>query len=212
MKTLFEEISEELKLESGRTAFFYRRAYTRLVSKYLSDPTKILREERSDNSEEEESRDKNLLRNTPRAGHLMMFEYKPSSKNIKQFDRNPLVYMISASGDSFTGCNLHYIEPRRRQIVVENLMKGRLMLPLNSINKYSIKQVKSLFLDIAISEWNTVSNLPLEYVTSIENGKETEILISDVWRETNKTFRDMLRGTRIYKGYGKHDSDFRGEF
>lgn len=211
-KTLFEEIKEEVDMENrGNSPFFYRRAFKRLSEKYANQPGKFITEERLDNSDKEKNRDKNLIRKIPKPGHLMMFEYETKSKKLKYFDKTPLVYITAISGDTFEGCNLHYIEPKRRQLIVENLMEGRLMLPYNSLSKYSINQVQGLFLDIAFNEWITAINIPIENFVTIEEGQEKPILRNDVWKDTNRTFRKMLRGVRVYKGYGKNDPDFRGD-
>jgi hypothetical protein len=209
-KTLFEELNEEVNLEGkGKSPFFYRRAFARLSEKYKNDPQRIILDEQKDNGSKEET-DKNVLRRIPKVGHLMMFEYEASSKNLKYFDKNPLVYIISTSGNSFTGSNLHYIDPPKRQIITENLMDGRLNLPYSSVSKYNINQIKGLLLDVAFDEWITAINIPIESFVSIKEGIEKSILVTDVWKDTNKTFKKMLRGVRTYKGYGKNDLDFRG--
>lgn len=209
-KTLFEELNEEVNLEGkGKSPFFYRRAFARLSEKYKNDPQRIILDEQKDNGSKEKT-DKNVLRRIPKVGHLMMFEYEASSKNLKYFDKNPLVYIISTSGNSFTGSNLHYIDPPKRQIITENLMEGRLNLPYSSVSKYNINQIKGLLLDVAFDEWITAINIPIESFVSIKEGTEKSILVTDVWKDTNKTFKKMLRGVRTYKGYGKNDLDFRG--
>jgi hypothetical protein len=209
-KTLFEELNEEVNLEGkGKSPFFYRRAFARLSEKYKNDPQRLILDEQKDNGKEED-KDTNVLRRIPKVGHLMMFEYEASSKNLKYFDKNPLVYIISTSGNSFTGSNLHYIDPPKRQIITENLMGGRLNLPYSSVSKYNINQIKGLLLDVAFDEWITAINIPIESFVSIKEGKEKSILVTDVWKDTNKTFKKMLRGVRTYKGYGKNDLDFRG--
>jgi hypothetical protein len=210
-KTLFEEIKEELDLESGDSPFFYRRALRRLVQKYAQQPQRLIREERQDNTDLETEQDKNLLRTVPKVGHMFIFEYETVKKSSKYYDRFPLVYVISTSGNSFIGGNLHYIEPRRRMIVVNNLKEGRISIPYNCISKYNMSQVKSLYLDIAFNEWNSACLIPIENFVIYKDGKETSIRPIDVWTETNKTFRKMLRGNRQYRGYGKNDSDFKGD-
>lgn len=82
-------------------------------------------------------------------------------------------------------------------------------LPYNSISKYNISQVRGLFLDIAIEEWTTASTLPIEDFVEIRDGKPRSVNARDVWKKNNRSFRNMLRGARIYKGYGKNDKDFR---
>lgn len=210
-KTLFEELKEEVDMEEGRSPFFYRRAFKRLTRKYLSNPKKMILDERADNAEDEEEQDENLLRRVPRQGHIYMFEYNPPfKKDVKIFDPFPLVYVISFDGKSFMGCNLHYIHPVKRKFVIENLQQGKLTLPWNSISKYIISRIDGLLLDIAFSEWTTAANLPLEGFVSIKDGQENDLILDDIWKQTNKSFRNMLRGARIYKGYGQKDQDFKG--
>ena len=108
------------------------------------------------------------------------------------------------------GCNLHYIHPIKRKFVIENLQQGKLTLPWNSISKYIISRIDGLLLDIAFSEWTTVANLPLEGFVSIKDGQENDLILEDIWKQNNKSFRNMLRGSRIYKGYGQNDQNFKG--
>ena len=202
--TLFSEIEEQFGDRDGRSPFFYRRAFRGLVTSYKNNPRKFITDEKKDR----EGADENLLRRVPKMGHLMMFQYETESKNLKVYDEYPLVYVIAIVGRSFTGCNLHYIHPIKRELVVENLKEGRLNLPRNSVSKYSMANVGPL-LDIAKSEWANASNLPIEEFVSIKEGKKQRLMTNKVWSETNKTFRDMIRGVRRYQGYGKNDSDFR---
>ena len=202
--TLFSEIDNQFSEKDGRSPFFYRRAFRGFVTAYANNPRKFITDEKKDR----EGVDENLLRRVPKMGHLMMFQYQTESKNLKVYDEYPLVYIVSIEGRSFTGCNLHYIHPIKRELVVENLKEGRLNLPRNSVSKYSMANVGPL-LDIAKSEWTNASNLPIEEFVSIKDGKKQRLMTNKVWDETNKTFRDMIRGVRRYQGYGKNDSDFR---
>ena len=202
--TLFQEINEHMSVEDGKSPFFYRRAFTGLDKSYKNNPRKFIMDEKRDRQGDDE----NLLRKIPKIGHLMMFQYETKAKNVKKFDAFPLVYVIEIDGRSFTGCNLHYIHPAKRELVVQNLMEDRLNLPYNSVSKYNMTGVGPL-LDIAKNEWANAANLPIEDFVSIQDGKPKRLLNASVWKETNKTFRDMLRGMRRYQGYGKNDSDFR---
>ena len=139
-----------------------------------------------------------------------MFEYSSEKDNVSVFDPFPLVFVIKVEGSSFLGCNLHYIHPLKRKIVVENLRRNKLTLPYNSVSKYNISQIKGLLLDVARSEWTSASNLPIEDFVSIKDGKSRSINITDVWKNNNRSFRKMLRGALIYKGYGTNDEDFKG--
>ena len=202
--TLFQEINEQMSVEDGKSPFFYRRAFRSLVTTYKNNPRKFIMDEKNDR----QGNDENLLRKIPKIGHLMMFQYETKAKNLKMFDAFPLVYIIEVNGRSFTGCNLHYIHPAKRELVIDNLMEDRLNLPYNSVSKYNMTGVGPL-LDIAKDEWANAANLPIEEFVSIKDGKKKRLLTNKVWSETNKTFRDMIRGVRRYQGYGKNDSDFR---
>jgi hypothetical protein len=79
------------------------------------------------------------------------------------------------------------------------------------LSKYLISKIDGLLLDVAFDNWSIAANLPIESFVSIKEGEQRVISQNDVWKETNKTFRKMLRGKRIYKGYGKNDSDFKGK-
>jgi len=208
--TLFEDLREEVKYEEGRSPFFYRRAFKRLTQKYISRENKLILEERLDSTEDEENQDNNLLRRYPRTGHIYLFEYKTEEKNISVFDPFPLVYVIKFNSKEFTGCNLHLIHPSKRKYVIDNLKNNKITLPYNTISKYIISQVDGLLLDIAFNEWEVASNLPIENLISIKDGKVRDLPLFDVWKEKNKTFRKMLVGTRIYKSYGSKDENFKG--
>ena len=205
--TLFEDLRQEVDVEPGRSPFFYRKAFRRLSKRYAADPQRLIRDEMRDRTSDDP--DDNMIRRFPKQGHLFMFEYSSEKDNISVFDPFPLVFVIKVEGSSFLGCNLHYIHPLKRRIVVENLRRNKLTLPYNSISKYNISQVRGLFLDIAIEEWTTASTLPIEDFVEIRDGKPRSVNARDVWKKNNRSFRDMLRGARIYKGYGKNDKDFR---
>tara|TARA_Y100000287_G_scaffold185997_1_gene191173 strand:- start:515 stop:1141 length:627 start_codon:yes stop_codon:yes gene_type:complete len=205
-QTVFEELRERVDLEAGKSPFFYRKAFRGLTNSYMRRPGKFIMDERADKND----RDQNLIRRIPKQGHLFMFEYTSEKENVSVFDPFPLAYVIKFDGTTFDACNLHFIHPIKRQYVVENLKRDKLTLPYNSISKYNISQVRGLLLDIAINEWDTASMLPVEDFVSIKDGRSRRVNARDVWRTNNRSFRKMLRGTRIYKGYGKNDSNFKG--
>jgi len=206
--TLFEDLRQEVDVEPGRSPFFYRKAFRRLSKRYAADPQRLIRDEMRDRTSDDP--DDNMIRRFPKQGHLFMFEYSSEKDNISVFDPFPLVFVIKVEGSSFLGCNLHYIHPLKRRIVVENLRRNKLTLPYNSVSKYNISQIKGLLLDVARSEWTSASNLPIEDFVSIKDGKSRSINITDVWKNNNRSFRKMLRGALIYKGYGTNDEDFKG--
>lgn len=205
-ETLFSEINKEVQEYEGKSSFFYRKALKKIVLNYKTDATKLI----SDESQDKKEQDKNVLRTVPKSGHLMIFEYQPSPNSKKYVDKCPIAYMISADSNSFVGANLHYIEPPKRDITLDLLKKGELLFPYSCLTKYNMNQVKGLFLDIAFSEWDTASYIPIEDFFKYEKGKEISVNSSEVWKYTNSNYKKMFKGRRIYQGYGKDDSDFEG--
>lgn len=208
--TIFEDLRKEVEYEEGRSPFFYRRAFRRLTQKYINIPEKIILEEKIDSKDNEKNQDKNILRKYPKEGHLYLFEYNTPDKDIAIFDPFPLVYVIKATSKEFLGCNLHLIHPIKRKLIIDNLKNDKITLPYNSITKYIMSRVNGFILDIAFEEWEVASNLPIEALISVKNGEKRDLILSDVWKEKNKSFRKMLIGSRIYKSYGKNDDYFKG--
>ena len=66
--------------------------------------------------------------------------------------------------------------------------------------------LKVLLLDLAASEWDTAILLPTEDFVKEINGLSFSIKKEDVWKETNETFYDKIRGQRIVRGYGTTQS------
>lgn len=206
-ETLFSEINNEMKDYEGKSSFFYRKALKKIVLNYKTDSEKLI----SDETRDKEQQDKNVLRTVPKSGHLMIFEYDTKNSSKKYVDRCPIAYMISADSNSFIAANLHFIEPSKREITINLLKKGELLFPYSCMTKYNMDKVKGLFLDIAFAEWDTASFIPIEDFFKYEKGKEIPVNPSEVWKYTNSKYKKMFKGRRIYKGYGKNDSDFEGD-
>jgi hypothetical protein len=200
MKTLFEEVKEELKLQPGDSGFFYRKALRSVAVKYASDPKRLILDEQRD-SADKDHQDKNVLRTFPKPGHLLFFEYQPKSSYSKFSDKFPMVYIMGVEKDYFIGANLHFIDPQKRKLVVEQLQKNKIMFPPKCIGRYKIDHVNGLFLDVAKEEWITAAFIPVEHFVKINKGKEMPINVSEVWKETNKSFGDALTGTKQTKLY-----------
>ena len=66
--------------------------------------------------------------------------------------------------------------------------------------------VEGLLLDLAASEWDTAILLPTEDFVKEINGLSFSIKKEDVWKETDETFYDKIRGQRIVRGYGTKQS------
>lgn len=200
MKTLFEEVKEELELQPGDSGFFYRKALRSVAVKYASDPKRLILDEQRD-SADKDHQDKNVLRTFPKPGHLLFFEYQPKSSYSKFSDKFPIAYIMKVEQNYFIGANLHFIDPQKRKMVIEQLQKNKVMFPPSCIGRYNVKQVNGLFLDVAKEEWMTASFIPVENFVTIKKGKELPINVSNVWRETDKTFEDALTGTKETKLY-----------
>ena len=66
-----------------------------------------------------------FLSRSKRAGVLYTFIYQPETENLDYWDKFPLVLRMldnSDSTESFLGINLHYLDPKRRWMILMNLM------------------------------------------------------------------------------------------
>jgi hypothetical protein len=144
-----------------------------------------------------------MLRYYVKQGHLYMFEYKAKMRWLPYYDRNPLVYVVKSSPDAFWGANLHYLNPKKRILAVQKLMKGQIDLPTACFHKYINDHVQGLFLDLATVEWDTAILLPTEEFVKDVQGHKFPYDKELVWEETNEKFYDKIKGRRIIKGYGK---------
>jgi len=195
-KTLFEKVSNAAGGEK-QSLSWYRSTVKQAASSYKKDISKFIRDESSSNEDE------NVLRRYSKEGHLFMFEYKAKMKHLPYYDRNPLVYVVKASPTEFFGANLHYMNPKKRIQAVSKLMQGRIDIPKVCFHKYLQDHVEGLLLDLASAEWDTAILLPIEdFVRNIGSTAfpyDKEL----VWEETNETYYDRIKGSRVIKGYGK---------
>ena len=194
--TLFEKVSNAAGGEK-QSLSWYRSAVKQAASSYKTDLSKFIRDERKTNEDE------NVLRRFTKEGHLFMFEYTAKMKHLPYYDKNPLVYVVKASSTEFFGANLHYMNPKKRIQAVQKLMKGRIDIPKVCFHKYLQNHVDGLLLDLAADEWDTAILLPTEdFVKNIGSTAfpyDKEL----VWEETNETYYDRIKGSRVIKGYGK---------
>ncbi len=194
--TLFEKVSNAAGGEK-KSLTWYRSAVKQAASSYKTDLSKFIRDERKTNEDE------NILRRFTKEGHLFMFEYTAKMKHLPYYDKNPLVYVVKASQTEFFGANLHYMNPKKRIQIVQKLMKGRIDIPKVCFHKYLQNHVDGLLLDLAADEWDTAILLPTEdFVRNIGSTQfpyDKEL----VWEETNDTYYDRIKGSRVIKGYGK---------
>ena len=205
-ETLFEKITK--KTEGEKKPLSWYRAAVKSESKaYGTDNSRYISAERRDSTGAKNEQDQNMVRRYVVQGHLYMFEYKAKMRWLPYYDRFPLVYVIKAVGrNEFWGANLHYLSPKKRIIATKKLMQGRIDLPKKCFHKYLSAHVEGLYLDLALTEWDTAILLPTEDYVKDLNGTVFPIDKELVWEETDEAFYDKIRGSRLVKGYGTKQS------
>ena len=130
--------------------------------------------------------DKGRMRDSTIIGRMYFFYYDPKMKEtLPYYDRFPLVIPIEQYRDGFLGLNLHYIHPKQRILLLDELSefannskydastKLRLSYDLlrrtgaayqatPCIKRYLFAHVESRFLEITADEWDIAALLPLE--------------------------------------------------
>jgi hypothetical protein len=123
---------------------------------------------------------------SPRPGYMYHFFYDPKTKKtLPYYDRFPLIFMVGPAPKGFYGINLHYLPPKLRATLMDNLysvvsnqrydentkirisydiLKGaskyRLFKP--TFKHYLNEHVNSQFLKIDSAEWDIALFLPTE--------------------------------------------------
>jgi hypothetical protein len=203
-KTIFEKIKDRAEGES-KNLRWYRSTLTTLSAGIQSEPSRMNQQEKMDSIDALINQDQNVNRRRIFPGHLCFFEYKAETEDLKYYDKYPLVYILKVSGGEFYGANLHYLEPKKRLIVVQKLEAGVIDIPKKIIHKYLNKRCKSLFLDLAKQEWVTASALPVEDFVLMKGDGKFEYPKEYVWEEMNQYWTDRIKGTRIIKGTNRKD-------
>ena len=202
--TLFEKITE-MTGGSKQSFSWYKNAVRKAAMDYKRDPSKLLREEKIDSKGAEEEPDENLLRKYAVSGHMYMFEYKAKMRHLPYYDSFPLVYVIKANPQEFWGANLHYMSPKKRVMVVQRLLEGRIDIPRLCFHKYLIDHVDGFLLDLASAEWDTSILLPIEnFVRNVKGSNKTLPYTKElVWEEVDENYYDRIKTRRVIRGYGK---------
>lgn len=192
--TLFEKISNMAGGEK-KSLSWYKSTVKQVASSYGKNLDKYMRDEVSSNEDE------NTLRRYTKEGHLYMFEYKAKMKHLPYYDKNPLVYVIKSGPSEFFGANLHYMNPKKRILVVQKLMEGRIDIPKKCFHKYLQNHVDGFLLDLSKTEWDTAILLPTEdFVKNIGSTAfpyDKEL----VWEETSESYYDKIKGRHVVKSY-----------
>lgn len=135
-------------------------------------------------------------------GRMYHFKYDPkTAKTLPYYDRFPLIFMVGPAKGGFYGINLHYLPPQLRAKLMDGLYdltnntrydeSTKLKLTydlLNSASKfryfkptfkhYLNQHVRSKFIEINSTEWDTALFLPTE---RFEKAKKTK-----VWADSRK--------------------------
>ncbi len=198
--TIFEQVKEAAGSEK-RSLSWYRRQVKSIAKNYTLDLLKS--DENYDSSATPDFQDSNELRNEVRIGHLYLFEYKATSKTPFH-DTFPLVYVIDRQADHFIGANLHYINPKSRYSVIDNLINNDyLKVSPNSVHKYLSNNVSGYFLDLGKDEWDTAIFLPIEnfIVTKSKKSYSKRRVWEDATKaKTHKGAFKIARDIEFYSG------------
>lgn len=135
-------------------------------------------------------------------GRMMMFFYDPKTKqDLPYYDRFPLIFFVQPAPGGFHGINLHYLPPKLRAVMMDNLYEissdrkynedTRIELSykiLSGASKYKyykptfkhylFNHVKSRIIEVSSAEWDIALFLPTE---RFEKASKTT-----VWNDSRK--------------------------
>lgn len=203
-KTIFEKVKEMTNGEA-KSLSWYKSSLKSVSDKYTTENSRMTIEQKLDSIDALVYQDENVLRRRVFPGHLYFFEYQAETESLPYYDKYPLVYVLNVSGTEFYGANLHYLKPKRRQIIIKKLEQGLIDIPKKIIHKYLNKRCKSLFLDLAKQEWETSIVLPVEDFVLMKGGGRIEYPKEYVWEEMEQYWNDRIKGSRIIKGANNQD-------
>ena len=203
--TLFERVEKQAGGQK-KSLSWYRATVSKEASKYKKNFDKYRVDEAADAAGTAEEQDENQLRKFVVEGHLYMFQYTAKMRWLPYYDRYPLVYVVKASKNEFWGANLHYLSMKKRLMITQKLINGRINIPKACFHKYLTAHVDGLYLDLAAEEWATAILLPTEDFVKNVNGVSFPISADIVWEQTDETFYDQIRAGRKVKGYGTKQS------
>lgn len=133
----------------------------------------------------------NFKRERPGPGKMMTYMYDPKTKEtLKYYDTHPLIIMLDVNTTGWYGANLHYLPPKLRVELLEEINYRRKTLrniatalennPITKIclKRYLTKQVRSQPVTIPKDEWEIAIQLPFEnFLKAAE---------ATVWRDTRR--------------------------
>ena len=119
---------------------------------------------------------------TPIPGHLMLFQYgAKTAEKLRYYDRNPLCYIIASQANVFWGVNLHYYAPDEREMIMEWIDEANPAELPKGYHKYLKSYVDTLFVDIAMEEWNTALEMNLQEFVRDLGSIEIPISTRGIW-------------------------------
>jgi hypothetical protein len=142
------------------------------------------------------------LKDKSMIGRMYFYFYDPKTKDmLPYYDRFPLVIPIEQYSDGFLGLNLHYISPRQRFLLLDNLSvflsnhkydeTTRFTMSYDTlknaanafegipcIKRYLYKNIRSRFLEISADEWDIAALIPYEYFNGATKNR--------VWADSRK--------------------------
>ena len=143
-------------------------------------------------------------------GNMYFFYYNPKhKKTLPWYDTFPLVFPIKSFSDGFLGLNMHYLAPKDRAILMDQLkefasdtnydentklrltynmlkgfMRGRAKRARLTIHRYLNGKVKSQFIHVNATEWESALFLPVERFKSQTQGVNNNM----VWTHSRERF------------------------
>jgi hypothetical protein len=137
-------------------------------------------------------------------GKMYFYSYDPKWKNIlPYYDTFPLVFPIEKYNDGFLGLNFHYLAPKDRAVLMDQLKEfannkkydetTRLLLTYNmlkgfskikrakpTVHRYLTSKLKSRFVLVNADEWEVALFLPVERFKKVNKKK--------VWSQSRTMF------------------------
>ena len=125
---------------------------------------------------------KSTTTGSPAPGHLMLFQYGAKTANkLRYYDRNPLCYIVASQGNNFWGVNLHYYATDEREMILEWCDEANPAELPKGYHKYLKSYVDTLFVDIAMEEWNSALEMNLQDFVRDLGSIEIPISTRGIW-------------------------------
>lgn len=198
MPTIIQKIKEQIDAKDLDTSTAFGRSWLLQKMAKLSP---------SYQDRMEIIRDREQQRSRVMIGRMYFFFYTPKTKAMLPYwDRYPLVIPLQGYDDGFLGLNLHYIYPKDRLILLQQLsrtMSGpvenersrlRLSYPIlramhqayratPCIKRYLKPHIMSRFIEIPPAEWNIAAALPAQQFAS-----KTSVRREEVWKDSKEKY------------------------